>query len=147
MRLSSIPKIPEESQWYDIEQLGFMYYNLEGYETYLKDYREYQEWVKKRNPERYKNNLGQKYDVKNLAHCARLLTVCKEIGENKGIILKRTEDKDFLLNIKLGKVEYEDILNYTENIISLLPDLYKKSKLRESTDFDHLNNILIKIRK
>jgi len=147
LRLSSIPKIPEESQWYDIEQLGFMYYNLEGYETYLKDYREYQEWVKKRNPERYKNNLGQKYDVKNLAHCARLLTMCKEIGEGKGIILKRIEDKEFLLNIKLGKVNYNDILDYTENIISLLPDLYKNSSLRENPDFNHLNNILINLKK
>jgi hypothetical protein len=147
LRLSSIPKVPDESQWYDIESLGFMYYNLEGYETYLKDYREYQEWVQKRNPERHNNNIGQKYDVKNLAHCARLLTMCKEIGENKGVILKRIEDKDFFLNIKLGNVDYEDILSYTENIISLLPDLYKKSSLRDNADFDHLNDILIRIRK
>lgn len=147
LRLSSIPKVPDESQWYDIESLGFMYYNLEGYETYLKDYREYMEWVQKRNPERHKNNIGQKYDIKNLAHCARLLTMCKEIAENKGIILKRIEDKDFFLNIKLGKVNYDDILSYTENIISLLPDLYKNSSLRDNADFDHLNEILIRIRK
>jgi predicted nucleotidyltransferase len=146
LRLSSIPKIPYESKRYDIEQLGFMYYNLEGYETYLKDYREYHEWIEKRNPERHKNNIGQKYDVKNLAHCARLLTMCKEIAENKGIILKRTDDRYFFLNIKLGKVNYEDILNYTENIINLLPDLYKESQLRDLPDFNHLNNILTKIR-
>lgn len=146
LRLSSIPKNGIDGL-YDIEHLGFMYYNLEGYETYLKDYREYREWVEKRNPERYKNNIGQKYDVKNLAHCARLLTMAKEIGENKGIILKRIEDRDFFLNIKLGKVNYEEILDYTNNIITLLPDLYQQSSLRDNADFGHLNNILIRIRK
>lgn len=145
LRISEIPK--NENSEYFIVFVGFIYYNLEGYETYLKDYREYREWVEKRNPERYKNNLGQKYDVKNLAHCARLLTIAKEIGENKGIILKRIDDKDFFLNIKLGKVNYKDILEYSNNIISLLPDLYQNSTLRDVVDFDYLNNILIKIRK
>ena len=146
LRLSSIPKNGVDGL-YNIEHLGFMYYNLEGYETYLKDYREYREWVEKRNPERYKNNIGQKYDVKNLAHCARLLTMAKEIAENKGIILKRIEDRDFFVNIKLGKVNYEEILEYTNNIITLLPDLYQQSSLRDNADFEHLNNLLIKIRK
>lgn len=142
-----ISDIPNNRNDYYIVFVGYIYYNLEGYETYLKDYREYREWVEKRNPERYKNNIGQKYDVKNLAHCARLLTMAKEIAENKGIILKRIKDKDFFINIKLGKVNYEEILEYTNNIISLLPDLYQKSTLRNNSDFGHLNELLIKIRK
>lgn len=144
IRLSSIPELSDMD--YDIEFLGYMYYNLEGFETYLKDYREYREWVEKRNPERYKNNLGQKYDVKNLSHCARLLTIAKEISEGKGLVLKRTDDKDFFINIKLGNVIYEDILEYTDNIISLLPDLYVNSNLPETIDSDYLNNLLIKFR-
>lgn len=144
IRVSSIPELSNMD--YDIQFLGYMYYNLEGFETYLKDYREYREWVEKRNPERYKNNLGQKYDVKNLSHCARLLTIAKEIAEGKGLILKRSDDKDFFINIKLGNVIYEDILEYTDNIISLLPDLYLNSNLPETIDSDYLNDLLIKLR-
>jgi predicted nucleotidyltransferase len=145
IRISKIPDLSFGE--YNIEHLGFIYYNLEGYESYLKDYREYREWVEKRNPERHKNNLGQKYDVKNLSHCARLLTIAKEIAEGKGLVLKRTEDKDFFINIKLGKVNYEEILDYTNNIISLLPELYDKSSIQETVDLSYLNDLLIKIRK
>ncbi len=145
IRTSSIPSL--DNMDYDIEFIGYMYYNLEGYETYLKDYKQYREWVEKRNPERYKNNIGQKYDVKNLAHCARLLTVAKEIGENKGLLLKRTEDKDFFLNIKLGKVDYKEILSYSNNIIEELPKIYEQSLLKDECNIDYFNNILIKFNK
>lgn len=145
IRISSIPKLDDMN--YDIEFIGYMYYNLEGYETYLKDYKEYREWVEKRNPERYKNNLGQKYDVKNLAHCARLLTVAKEIAEGKGLILKRIEDKDFFLDIKLGKVNYKIVLDYSNNIIEELTKIYEQSDLPEKPDFEYLNDILINFNK
>ena len=145
IRISSIPKLDDMD--YDIEFIGYMYYNLEGYETYLKDYKEYREWVEKRNPERYKNNIGQKYDVKNLAHCARLLTVAKEIAEGKGLILKRIDDKDFFLDIKLGKVNYKIVLDYSNNIIEELTKIYEQSDLPEKPDFEYLNDILINFNK
>jgi hypothetical protein len=141
IRISSIPNINDSN--YQISFVGYIYYNLEGFETYLKDYKEYMEWVEKRNPERYKNNIGQKYDVKNLSHCARLLTVAKEIGEGKGLILKRISDKDFFVDIKLGKVEYDDILNYTNQIIEELPSIYENSNIMDSSDFGYFNNYII----
>lgn len=141
IRMSSIPK--NLNNEYNIELIGYMYYNLEGFESYLKDYREYREWVDKRNPERYKNNIGQKYDVKNLAHCSRLLTMAKEIAEGKGLNIRRFEDRDYFLSIKLGKINYTDILNYTNNIINNLPEIYSKSDLRDNPDFDYLNEQLI----
>lgn len=145
IRISSIPSLGDIN--YQISSVGYIYYNLEGFETYLKDYREYQEWIEKRNPERYKNNTGQKYDVKNLSHCARLLTVAKEIGESKGLILKREEDKDFFIDIKLGKVQYEEIIGYTNSIINELEEVYHKSLLQYIPDFDYLNNFIIEFNK
>jgi hypothetical protein len=141
IRVSSIPDINDPN--YQISFVGYIYYNLEGFETYLKDYKEYREWVEKRNPERYKNNTGQKYDVKNLSHCARLLTIAKEIGEGKGIILRRIDDRDFFVDIKLGKVKYEDIVEYTHNIIQELPNIYENSNIRETCDFDYFNKYII----
>lgn len=54
VRLSSIPKgeIP----------ICFMTYNQNGYESHCKKYKEYQEWVEKRNPVRYESNLKSNYD-------------------------------------------------------------------------------------
>lgn len=45
--LSSIPK--------ERHQKGILYFNSEGYSTYCKEYREYWEWVDKRNEIRYQN--------------------------------------------------------------------------------------------
>lgn len=153
IRLSSIPKDVDysdtqfDSSDRDIEFLGYISYNKDGYVLHCKNYKEYWEWVEKRNETRYENNLKQNYDTKNISHCVRLLSVAKEIAEGKGIILKRTYDRQFLLDIKLGLVEYDDAMGYAENIANSLEDLYKNSTLRDEPDFNYLNDYLIDIRK
>lgn len=149
IRLSSVPNLNEipEYQTYEIQFIGHMSYNKDGYMQHCKDHREYWEWVRKRNSERYQNNLKQNYDTKNISHCVRLLTVAKEIAEGKGIILRRTEDRDFLINIKLGNVEYDEAMEYAENISNSLQGLYNSSKLHDEADFEYLNNKLIATRR
>jgi predicted nucleotidyltransferase len=146
IRLSSVPKldtIPDN----EIILLGTISYNKDGYIRHCKDYEQYWKWVENRNPERYNNNLKQNYDTKNISHCIRLLSVAKEIGEGKGLILKRTDDRQFLMDIKYGKVEYDDAMAYAENIMKDLPEIYKNSNLPEIPDFEYLNDTLISIRK
>jgi hypothetical protein len=146
IRLSSVPKldtIPEK----EIVFLGNISYNKDGYIKHCKDFEQYWKWVENRNPERYNNNLKQNYDTKNISHCIRLLSVAKEIGEGKGLILKRTDDRQFLMDIKYGKVEYDDAMAYAENIMKDLPEIYKNSNLPEIPDFEYLNDTLISIRK
>jgi hypothetical protein len=146
IRLSSVPKsdsIPAG----EIVFLGNISYNKDGYIKHCKDYEQYWEWVKNRNPERYNNNLKQNYDTKNISHCIRLLNVAKEIAEGKGVILERTEDRQFLLDIKYGRVEYDEAMAYAENVKKQLPDLYKSSNLPEIPDFEYLNSKLIEYRK
>jgi hypothetical protein len=146
IRLSSIPKL-EDVPFDDIEFLGNISYNKDGYIKHCKDYEQYWKWINNRNPERYNNNLKQNYDTKNISHCVRLLSVAKEIGEGKGLILKRTDDRQFLMDIKYGNVEYDVAMDYAENIMKDLPDLYKNSNLPEIPDFEYLNDTLITIRK
>lgn len=149
IRLSSVPKLDnlskEEQSW--IVFLGNISYNKDGYIKHCKDYEQYWSWVKNRNPERYNNNLKQNYDTKNISHCLRLLSVAKEIGEGKGLILKRTHDRQFLMDVKYGKVEYAEAMIYAENIMKDLPEIYKNSNLPEIPDFDYLNSNLINFRK
>jgi hypothetical protein len=146
IRLSSVPKMENVPEG-EILFLGNISYNKDGYIKHCKDYEQYWNWVNKRNPERYRNNLKQDYDTKNISHCVRLLSVAKEIGEGKGLILRRTDDRQFLMDIKYGKVEYDVAMEYAEKIVKDLPELYKNSNLPEIPDFEYLNDTLISIRK
>jgi len=67
LTLSSIPK--------GEVQRALLYFNRDGYSTYCKDYREYWDWVEKRNDQRYENTKshGKNYDSKNMMHTFRLL--------------------------------------------------------------------------
>lgn len=49
-----------------LEPVVHLYVNHDGYSSYCKDYREYWEWVEKRNDARYQNTLdhGKNYDAK-----------------------------------------------------------------------------------
>ena len=151
IRLSSVPKMEKDTDGLpthpDIVFLGNISYNKDGYIKHCKDYEQYWKWVENRNPERYNNNLKQNYDTKNISHCLRLLSVAKEIGEGKGLILARTDDRQFLMDVKYGKIEYEDAMAYAENIMKDLPELYEKSNLPEIPDFEYLNSFLIRYRK
>ena len=65
--LSSVPKgeLP----------VAMLYFNKDGYSIYCKRYKEYWDWVAKRNDERYKTTMahGKNYDSKNMMHVFRLL--------------------------------------------------------------------------
>jgi hypothetical protein len=137
---SSVPK--------GMIQEFIMYFNKEGYSSYCKDYKDYFDWVEKRNPERYNDNVGHggNYDGKNLAHCHRLLDMAIEIGEGKGINIRR-ENREELLSIRRGEYDYEKLVEDAENKIKRMDDVFESSALPRSIDRDFLDDLLIKIRK
>lgn len=46
----------------DIRPIVTMCYNQNGFESHCRKWKEYQDWLKKRNPVRYESNLGHNYD-------------------------------------------------------------------------------------
>lgn len=138
VRLSSIPK--------GEKPICFMTYNQNGYESHCKKYKEYQEWVEKRNPVRYESNLKSNYDCKNVMHCVRLLHMGKELAEGKGFNVVRTWDRDFLLDIRNHKYEYEYIMDYVENLFNDMKELIETCPLPETVDREKVNELLIKAR-
>lgn len=138
VRLSSIPKgeVP----------ICFMTYNQNGYESHCRKYKEYQEWVEKRNPVRYESNLKSNYDCKNVMHCVRLLHMGKELAEGKGFNVVRTWDREFLLDIRNHKYEYEYIMEYVENLFNSMKEQIETCPLPETVDKDKVNELLIKAR-
>jgi hypothetical protein len=137
--LSSIPK--------GEEPIAMLYFNIDGYSTYCKRYKEYWVWVDKRNEDRYKTTVshGKNYDSKNMMHTFRLLHMAKEIAEEKTIHVKR-KDRGFLLDIKQGKYEYDDLVIWAEERKVALEELYKNSDLQEKPDLRGINNLLIEMR-
>lgn len=138
--LSSIPK--------GETPIGIMSFNKSAYSSYCKEYKEYWEWVEKRNDERYNNTLnhGKNYDSKNMMHTIRLLTMAEEIGEF-GHLRVRRSDRDYLLKIKSGEFSYEELLVLAETKMTRIEALFSNSKLPEAPDLVLINQYLKKIRK
>lgn len=132
--LSSIPK--------GTMQESLLYFNRDGYSTYCKEYREYWEWVDKRNDERYENTKshGKKYDAKNMMHVFRLLDMAIEIGKEKKVNVKRP-NRDFLLEIKSGKFEYEELLKMADIKQVEMELAFKNSTLPNEPDLDMINKL------
>jgi uncharacterized protein len=140
VHLSDIPK-----QGVCFETIVF--YNKDAYSIYCKEYKEYWDWVAKRNPARYEKNMevGKGYDTKNMMHCVRLLRMAEEMLRH-GELNVRRPDRDELLEIRDGKREYDELVQYAESKIKLLDELVIDSPLPEKIDTDLINKLLIEIR-
>ena len=140
LRLSSIPK--------GQTPICTIIYNKDGYSEHCKDYREYQEWLEKRNLQRWVDvkSHGQQIDGKNMMHCRRLVDMAREIAEGKGIIVKRDNAQE-LLAIRRGEVDLQTLIDYVESEIKEIDQLFKDSDLPNSVDQNLINTLLIKIRK
>ena len=131
----------------DSRPICFISYNQSGYSSHCRLYAEYQTWVKERNPKRYESNLDKNYDSKNMMHCFRLMHMACEIAEGKGMILQRTWDRQFLMDVRNHKFEYEEIIEMLEEEKEKMNQLMEQSTIREEIDIDFLNQLMIDIRK
>ena len=138
VRLSSIPKgeMP----------ICFMTYNKDGYASHCRDYKEWTEWKQKRNPVRYESNLGHNYDSKNIMHCMRLVRMAKEIAQGKGFNVVRDEDREYLLDIRNHKYEYEEVMAQLEKEKAEFEEALKTCTLPETVDIEKVNNLLKRCR-
>jgi hypothetical protein len=137
--LSSIPK--------GQKQEALLYVNREGYSTYCREYSEYWNWVANRNDSRYENTKihGKSYDTKNMMHVFRLLQMGIEIGRENKINVKRP-DREFLLDIKAGKFEYDQLLKMAEEKQKEMEASFKTSRLPEKPDIKVINQLVVQLR-
>ncbi|WP_130735457.1 DNA polymerase beta superfamily protein [Flavobacterium sp. J27] len=130
------------------EPMEYLSCNLEGYSKYCKEYSEYWGWIKKRNEERYNTNQlhGKNYDSKNMMHTIRLLQTAEQIL-SKGSLDIRVPNREELLSIKSGKIEYDALLQKAEDLIRKINVLYEVTSLPETPESDRIIRKLIEIRK
>jgi predicted nucleotidyltransferase len=140
LRLSSIPK--------GETPICNIFYNKDGYSQHCREYKEYEEWLEKRNTQRWVDveSHGQKIDGKNMMHCKRLTQMSKEIAKGLGINVRRP-DAESLIDIRKGKIDLETLIGDVESEIVEIDELFKKSTLPDKVDKIFVNELLIKIRK
>lgn len=129
---------------------GILYFNKDGYSSHCKDYREYTQWLEKRNDIRFQTNKqhGQDYDSKNIMHMVRLLQMAREIVEHNVINVRRNlEQRNYLLRIKSGQEDLKQLIIWAEQEKEALNKLYQNSTLSEECDKDLCHQLLVKIRK
>jgi hypothetical protein len=139
IRLSKIPK--------DERQVTILHFNHDGYSTYCKEYKEYWQWVENRNEARYEStiNHGKNYDAKNMMHTFRLLKMAIEIGYESKINVRR-KNRDFLLSIKNGEYDYNELLEMAEERRIEMEKAFEQSDLPESPDLKEINKIAYELR-
>lgn len=128
--------------------VALLFYSKDGYSIYCKDYKHYWEWVEKRNPNRFNETMlhGKGYDGKNLMHCHRLLDMCIEIGEGKGVIVRRP-NREQLLQIRMGSYDYDKLIEEAESKVQQIEEIYQKSTLPKRVDMDFANALLLEMRE
>ena len=130
------------------KEIAYLSCNLDGYSKYCKEYAEYWEWIEKRNEERYNTNQqhGKNYDSKNMMHTIRLLQTAEQILAN-GTLNIRVNNREELLAIKAGEMEYDALLQKADALIASIEQLYENSNLPEFPNSEKAIGILIAIRE
>jgi len=139
VQLSSVPT--------EIEHLAVVNFNKDGYSVYCKEYKEYRDWEAKRNEARYQSTLshGKSYDAKNMMHTFRLLNMAGEIAQYGQVIVNRP-DRDFLLKIRNGEFEFDELMNMVDEKMEQINELYRTSTLPNKPDLQKAEAILLQIR-
>lgn len=128
--------------------VAYLSFNRNGYSTYCRVYREYHEWVQKRNAERYQNTVqhGKNYDAKNMLHVFRLLRMAEEIAIS-GHLQVRRPDREFLLQIRRGEFEYDQLVSEADALVERVEAAFATSALPETPDKQATEQLLIQVRR
>jgi predicted nucleotidyltransferase len=128
--------------------VAWMHFNQDAFQAHCKAHREYWEWVGQRNPERYATNAqhGRGYDSKNLMHTLRLLDMAGEIAR-EGVLRVRRPNRDFLLRVRAGEFEYEDLVSRAESQLVEVQQAFEESALPDQPDRDEVNALLVRVRE
>lgn len=124
---SSVPREAKPVAWVSV--------NEDAFKAHCKNHEAYWKWVKNRNEQRYLTNAqhDKGYDSKNMMHTLRLLDMAEEIA-TEGVIRVRRPNREFLLNVRSGAYEYNELLAMAEDKMQRISEAYAKCSLPEEVD-------------
>jgi predicted nucleotidyltransferase len=115
-----------------------------AYQAAKTHFDQYLNWVKTRNPKRAETEAKYGYDTKHGMHLWRLETMGVEILRDHKVYVDRTNiDRDKLMSIRHGEVEYDELVEGAERLEALCAELYKTSTLRKEPNRVKIDDIVV----
>lgn len=110
-----------------------------------KEWEQYINWRKTRNPARAILEEKYGYDTKHAYHLVRLIRMCREVLTTGKVIVKRP-DREELLAIRNGAWSYDELIEFAESEDIKLNELYFSSNtLPKTPDREMLDNLCIEL--
>jgi uncharacterized protein len=114
------------------------------YTARLREWQQYEEWKRSRNPARAELEARHGYDTKHGMHLVRLIRMCREILETGRVIVKRPDAAE-LLEVRAGAWPYERLVEWAEREDAELEELAKTSKLPKSPDIEAIDALCVEL--
>lgn len=114
------------------------------YATALQHWKQFHNWQESRNKDRAELEAKYGFDTKHGMHLIRLMRMCNEILEGKGVLVKRP-DADELREIRFGAWSYDKLLEEARVLEERADALYKTSTLPHGPQVHKLNDLCIEI--
>jgi len=128
----SIPKEDEHTRF-----IGILQYDEHEYQAAVRAWKSYWNWVENRNDQRWASQEGGlvDYDAKNMMHCVRLLYSGLNIVKNGAPLVRfEGEKRQHLMDVRNGKLSYEDVMADVEQKILDMETTAKTSSIPDSID-------------
>ena len=110
------------------------------YRASLREWQQYQEWTRSRNPVRAELERKFGYDTKHAMHLIRLLRMAVEILAREEVLVRRPDAAD-LLAIRRGVLTFEALLEQAESLGSQAKVVAASSPLPPRPDEAGLNTL------
>lgn len=115
------------------------------YTNAKREWDQYQNWRKTRNPSRSALEEKYGYDTKHAYHLVRLIRMCREVLTTGKVIVKRP-DREELLSIRNGAWTYDQLIEFADREELELNGLYNTCNvLPKSPDKKKLDALCIKL--
>lgn len=121
-----------------------IYHRFRGFAT--SEFHSLRKLTGKTGDKRKKEILKIGYSPKNATNVIRLMEQGIELLETSNLTFPRP-NKEFLLEVKLGKLKYDDISRKFSELETKLDEALKKTELPDKPDKEKINNLLVDILK
>jgi hypothetical protein len=115
------------------------------YTSAKREWDQYQNWKKTRNPTRSALEEKFGYDTKHAYHLVRLIRMCREILTT-GVVQVKRPDREELLAIRNGAWTYDQLIEFADREDKALAELYNTSTaLPKTPDKEKLDQLCIRL--
>lgn len=117
-----------------------IYQRERAYHNAMQQWQQYETWKGNRNQARAAMEARFGYDTKHAMHLVRLMRMCGEILEGKGVIVRRP-DADELMAVRDGQWSYDQLMEFAATQDELMGKLYETSTLPREPDRPYLHQL------